>query len=1046
MARIHLLTGGERSGREREIDNLAAERWGRALLIVPARREANERAARIVQAFKLPGAWDACVLSFEDFVLRILRDAGVFPHELDEVERRALIESALDRLRASNALSDLGDAASSPGFASHVLRVITKLKQAAIDPPAFREAISLRSRTSWLDPIVADVYETYQEILRSTDAYDRVGVYWRAHELLGVGTLRLFNRVRHVLFDGFDDFTPSEFRVIEVVSRIVDTLTFGLACDADSPSTRDLYAVPLQTHDHLRRVFPDMQSRSFPDPAPKSRVDYVASNLFWRDKPDEVPAIDENLTLCACHDRTHECEWIGRRIKSLVLDHGASPGRIAVVYRRLDDVASRLRVVFREFEIPATFHQPRTLAQSSFIRFLLRLLEVPPLWERESVLDVLGSVWAGGAREYAHAYAFLARAAGVIEGRREWHSCLQRLRSWLTDGAGEERDAILRRVPNALSALDELRGQLAALDERLRVLPAKATRATFSDAMLAFVHVLWATHAIERIENGDAQAFEERAFAALVAVLRRMRAWESQSGGRIPVTLASYVSDIGVAFESSAVDEDDGANGVEVMSAETARFREYDYLFLAGLNEGEFPAPPATDAVYSDEDWADLEKAGVRAEHRSRQMDREMLLLHHVLGRARIHATVTWCATGHDGRPMAPSPFVDDIRELLGAAGESIPRSTSFLPRPEEVSSGRDLRGALDVPREVEAAFAHAFARMQSGLGVERERNSPRAFGAYDGVLCDSTLTEQLSEKYGHGHAFSAAQLEAYAECPFRFFLERVLRVEQDAAPDEDFDPRTRGRILHEVLFRFHRQYAGLPVGEIPERDARESMTRVCGDVFDHHARREVTAPRGVVRVERARMEAQLLRYLDLARQEEELWAPKEFEKAFGQAHGPGDGEEIGPFALDTDAGAVLLSGRIDRIDKLGDEARIVDYKTTIRHSVKDVLAGVSLQLPLYAVALETHVMPGTHCAEAVLIQPGKADKKEVLQKDAGKWPEREAGMRAGIARAITGIRAGAFPPDPHDKRCHVCAMSRVCRFEQWRIERKKRDDGAAND
>ncbi|MCC6796524.1 MAG: PD-(D/E)XK nuclease family protein [Candidatus Hydrogenedentes bacterium] len=1044
MARVFVITGGARSAREHEIDALIAADWGSSLLVVPTRHEANDRAARIIQSSNLRGAFGLAVVSFEDFVLALLRDAGIFPHEIDDLERNSLVTSVIAQLHAEGKLSKLGEAAQSPGFANHVLRVVTKLKQAAIEPDTFRRLLEGRSHASWLDPIVADIYDGYQSALHHCDAYDRVGIYWRAHVLLSETTPKRFERIRQIAFDGFDDFTPSEFRVIEQCAKHVDTLGFGLACNPEAPSHNDLYAIPLATLALIRKAFPNVEMRSEQEPAPNSRVAFVSTNLFWRDRPQCPDGIRENLALQPCHDRMHECEWIGREIKTLIVERQVPPDSIAVVFRRAEGVVPRLRLVLKEFGIPVTFHAPQTLMDSAFARHVLQRLDVAPKWEREAVVEAVTSLWGGSAPQQAHTFSYLARMAGVIEGKSEWTGGLQRFIEWLRDGRGEQRESILRRVPEATLAAQALLERVEQLDAWLSEFPVEASRMRYFGALLRGIAALRPDQYLGILPT-DVRSLEEEAIRTASAVLRRMCAWERTSTGDSRIPLTTFKSELRDIFASANIEHDEPRiSSVQVMSADAARYRSFDYLFLGGMNEGEFPAPPPTDAVYSDEDWADMVSAGARIELRSKQMEREMLLLHHVLGRAQVEAHLSWSTTSSDGRPLAQSPFVEDVKGLLDRELESMYSATNYLPTLDTASSEHDLRNVSNVHADVERAFPDAFASVTAGLDVEARRNSRDKFDEYDGILTGADSLAQLAENFGGDRLFSAAQLESYVNCPFQFFLQRVLRIEPDEAPDEEFDPRTRGRILHETLQQFHTNYREVPTSAIPLEAGRETLLHICGEVFDRHAQREVSAPRGVVRMERARLQAQLSRYFDFAREEESPWKPSHFEVGFGRAHATSDEPltRSEPFALDTDAGTVLLSGRIDRIDLKEEVARIIDYKTTLPNSTKDVAEGVSLQLPLYAVALEEMLMRGVECREARLVQPGRRKTAEVMQRGKDKWDERRTAMMQSIARAVTGIRAGLFSPTPHNERCRVCSSCRVCRYETWRIERKTGTNG----
>ncbi len=1047
MATARLYYGGARSGREHIIDGHVADRWNEALLVVPTRAEANDRAARIIQSSNLAGAWGERVVSFEDFALLLVRDTGIYPHVLDESDRRVLLERAIDPLRASTLLNPLHEAADTPGFVAHMQRIITKLKQAAVEPAAFREAIARRSRPSWLDPIVAAIYEAYQSALAETQSYDHVGLYWQAAIALNPNRPKLFDRVRLLAFDGFDDFTPSEFRVIRNTAPHVDTLLFGIACSLDVPSQRDLFAIPIRTAEQLIAAFDGMQTIPCQSDPPTLRHAFAAQELFWRSMPAAPGTLVENLTLHACHDGIHECEFICREVKKLIIENAAAPESIAVVFRKLDDASVQLRLSLREFGVPANFGVARTLADSSLAAFVLGLLDVAETWERDSVLDLLTSHWFGLTPNESGALDVMARRAGIIEGEHEWLRLTERLIAWLIDGAGESRDGLLSRMPGALDTaklLNEAAKRLVSYTSRL---PRNGLFSAYVYATRTILDDLAVSRRVELLQDDDLRALERDSLTAIHAVLNRLLAWDARMPLDKKIDLAAFRAALDRAFAETALPLGPPLRGVHVIDVETARHKRFEHVFLGGLNEGEFPSPPSADAVYTDEDREDLERAGVPIEKRSKHLEREMLLLHHVLEGASKSATITWKTVSHDGRPLAPSPFVDDLKELA-PQGESVyPTTASYLPVSTDVCSLRDVWNvsAFANENELPPSFNDSLAPIVAGAAIENERGSAAPFGQYDGVLVDREGLASLQESYGPAHAFSAAQLETYAKCPFQFYLERVLRVAEVEEAVAEFDRRTSGSILHETLHRFHETFVNIPTPQIPEEDANEVMTRLFEEIFERHARREISAPSGIIAVERARLHATLLRYVAIERNTTDEWKPSHFEVAFGQAHGTSANplNRVEPFSLETSAGPILISGRIDRIDRLDDVSRIIDYKSKVSVTGKDILAGVALQLPLYALALEGHLLPNVRCEAAQFIQPGAVKPTEIMKRDKDEWHERESAVRDGVARCVNGLRGGHFPPAPYDSQCYICAASRACRFEQWRVELK---NGSTNE
>ena len=72
-----------------------------------------------------------------------------------------------------------------------------------------------------------------------------------------------------------------------------------------------------------------------------------------------------------------------------------------------------------------------------------------------------------------------------------------------------------------------------------------------------------------------------------------------------------------------------------------------------------------------------------------------------------------------------------------------------------------------------------------------------------------STRTDASSPRY-HGQAgarpsrsWTVSALETYVKCPFKFFAQDVLRLEEPVVDEAHLSPRSRGRFIHEVFQRF---------------------------------------------------------------------------------------------------------------------------------------------------------------------------------------------------------------------------------------------------
>jgi CRISPR/Cas system-associated exonuclease Cas4 (RecB family) len=218
-------------------------------------------------------------------------------------------------------------------------------------------------------------------------------------------------------------------------------------------------------------------------------------------------------------------------------------------------------------------------------------------------------------------------------------------------------------------------------------------------------------------------------------------------------------------------------------------------------------------------------------------------------------------------------------------------------------------------------------------------------------------------------------------------------------------------------------------------------MGEIVKEVFESNLWKSATARSGIARVEQERMNSRMSRYLRIARGVEDSGLkPSYFEVAFGLGRSSSSDSisKAEPFILETSAGPVEVSGRIDRIDCAENQAYIVDYKSSQPVAKKEIVEGRSLQLTLYALALEAALMPESVCDEAVFMQPGTGRIRKGMERNKKDgWEERLDTARTVIGEAVTAMRGGRFHPTTNDKSCAYCPKAHVCRYERSRMERK---------
>lgn len=752
------------------------------------------------------------MLEFGRFVERLLEAEGVRPVVLSDIERRLALKRAVDVVRATGALKALGRAAETEGFLSHALRVIENLKQAAVEPDAFRERAAQRRHGSSLDLLLAAIYDAYQCVLRDGGFYDRIGLFWEAWLICRERRPAYLEGVSLLALDGFDDFTPSEMRLLAALREHVDELAVGLNYD-DHPDRRDLFAIQGRAARMLAQQL-DAAHAAFEPPDPATTSQFAAQYLLWRGAPQTPNGCRMNVSAAACSGAVQEAEYIARRIKALLLDEGVQAGDIVLAYRNLEQAAALVRPVFAECGIPIRIaHKPR-LTESAACAFLLQFLEAIERWPREETAALLASPWLPPADEtegrLLSAAPVVARLSGILEGAGDWQYGLERLASLLAEGREITLTRQARRLPDAVEAVAAVRQRFERLNQLAQAIPVQATACAFIEALELFIEgcgldAAAATHPNEAVRTAESAALKE-----LHNTLGMLHAWHE--GQDTPLARRDFLALLRQGMRGEAYSIPQPEEGVRCVDASGMRNLRAPYVFIAGLNEGEWPRAPRVNAIYSEEDARDFEAAGVPLDSRQAQGDRELALFLHAVAAAEKELFVSWQTAGPDGKERRRSPYLIDLLRLFGGqcVEQRITSEDAIAPALENLAMPRDLAAAAVSRRWPLADWgADIVSGLPTGIRMEQERRNNGPFGCFDGVL-DQTGAARVRERFSESHAYSVEQIETYLDCPFRFFVQRVLGIEEIEEPVAEFDARERGRIAHEALHAFHEAHRGL--------------------------------------------------------------------------------------------------------------------------------------------------------------------------------------------------------------------------------------------
>ena len=900
----------------------------------------------------------------------LARRGGVPGRTLTELQRERVAAAAI----AATPLERLAGAARTPGFPGALVAFAQELGEARVEPPRFVAALR-----AWAagDPSRADFAQelgalvlAYRRQQEKTGRRDRPAHVTAALDALRQDPARWGGTP--VFLYGFDDLSPLQRDVIDTLANAVGAeVVLSLTFEPG----RTAFAARATLHQELLALGASEEVQpavaDYYAPAARTALHHVERALY---EPDAA-RVDPGAAVVALEGggERAEVELVAAEVARLIREEGVAPEEIAIVHRGLDGAAPLIDLVLRAYDVPAAVRRTIKVGHTALGRGLVAMVRCALL---DATADEL-LAWLrtpGVLRTPAFADRLESRA------RREGARTAKQARAlW------EQERWSLEALDHMASAYE--RGGVKGLAERV-----DAEAAT----LLAAPHRRTAP-----VFDAEGE-LDARVAAQVRRALRELAQLppELQPG---PAELAATLDGLEVYVGSQS-----GAGRVTVTRPQSLRARRVRALFCLGLQEGVFPAPAQPEPFLGDDERRAINAAsGLRLRLHEDALNVERLFFYSTVSRPTDLLALSWHAATDDGAPAVRSLLVDDVADLL---------AEGWAERPRRRELGAAGWPGDRAPTEREAARFSAAAAPPAAPPVIGHLTAPAALGP-------------LRER----HTWSASQLEVWASCPVKWFVERHLRPEA-LVPDPE--PMIRGELAHRVLeiaLSTLAQDGGLAPERLPEARA------LVRGAMDEHAEDYKISPNPErLRSALRRLEVDLIRYLEFAAHAGSAFRPSRFEVKFGMAEDPYP-------PLELDDGALRLAGRIDRIDvdPSGREAIVYDYKGKTATERAKWLEKGKLQIALYMLAV--HRVLGLDPVGGLYQPLGGAEARPrgaVLREadpglatfatdrlDPDDLDELLAACAGAARAAVSEIRAGALEPAP-DSCAYVggCAFPTICR------------------
>jgi ATP-dependent helicase/DNAse subunit B len=1042
---IELLVGPYRSGKTGYLLQLLVRQarstpLSNILLLVPSARyrslvEERLRQLLVAEFSREPsqagGIFGVRIMPFYEACRLILESAGQSANIVPDGARTRLVADAIESMLRRGELKALAPIAGLAGTSAAVLELIDEFQRSGLSPEDVRLTLEQRAAAESRYLELARIYKEYWRALDRIGYHDRRRLAFAAREILFQGNLpRAGGKSWQqgaaptlsfglMAVDGFDRISRLQAQVILGMSRLSQKskVIFDYQVGLDECFVEDEYLWKQSSYQELVRTL-----------RIEAPVPFVRTAVGGDAGPEIGSQPAQRKIFCAL-DRFLEMQEIARLCKQCIVRHGLSPADVLVVARDLKPYRGAVEAAFAEAGIPCFVDESVSLLELPIVQFVAGLVTLYQRdFARADVLALLRSPYLrlaelGLSRADVEDIDRQSFALNVVGGRQQWQ-----------DAFG---DSTQRRCSTGLSRLFDLATPAADV-------------ATLTD------FCSWVESLLERLltlphdggDRADRHIEDRSALAALREVVRNLVLEDALIEQR-KLPFESLLR----RFETLAAAGNyrrhrQWSEAVTVCGADLAPNRMYEAVFVAGMVEGEFPRRGGQSGFVSREELARWSAFGLDIGNPRHDPGFEWALFTALVKRARKTICLSFPVYEMSGDETVPSFFVAE-EVSSGLAPLSIPYESSV----RDPVSARDAvagwlwnlpSGAASTSSPMFPALRHPqieefAASLGAPLAVARGRICGPRDTLYNGCLTELVDTGVASVSLPG--RWSVSRLNYYGQCPFKYWASYFLRLEPRLQPGAGLPVDLLGSTYHRALELFYTGLAdrGLSLRSLDGQTSIDVMSAAADAALAELESRREFRPGEFWAYEKQEIYFRLKRFAreELARAaaDDRSFEPAHFELRFGEDK-PGSPP---PLVFETSAGQVAIRGVVDRIDVADDgrQVRIVDYKTGSK-SIKpeDALSGRNLQIPVYALAVERAVLPGSQVAAGVYLSVNSGEVTGRLNFEGGHGEQLRARTEELVERFVSSICKGDFTVRPTDQSlCAGCQHNKVCRIAELKRE-----------
>lgn len=890
---------------------------------------------------------------------------------------------------------------------------------------------------------IADIYENYKARtngingLEIGDVYEKLLIY--SEDKLEEIFTNLFTNVKQIALLGFDQFTVPE---INLINRLCYFVHSKLYIDFDFYSYNPLI------FSHLEDTYKILEDKGYKRIEDKSLYEFsgfkkeIREKLFLKTEENKVDKYSDRITSIHGRNTEEEIELIAKQIKNLVLDKNVKPHKICVAFNLISDFSPIVRDVFERYGLPFNLTDRTSLDQSPPVIAIINFLEMAENdFYYKNIFRAFSGRFLSEVKIGTANLNYVASELKIVSGKHNWFNTIKSA----LENERDDDDSINKEK------LKEALGDIKNIEEMLKSFTAKLTPAEFFNELVKFITD--SKISISVLEGHS--DYREEDIAALTTFIETIdeifQLIEKQTEQPEKHSLSFYLDQIKTACSWARFNvKGRSDNGILVTSVDEIRGLNFDYLFIAGMNDGIFPTRYMPEIFFS----------GSFAKKEITHQTEERYHFYQALSTWRKNLYLSYSTVG-DERELVQSSFLKDFLQLFDHTKITHTDfvSTAYSIEDLQVNIGNRIFSGSQIEESIFDEINLFNIEEKIEVNEQRKKHPHKALphNGFVNLEDDSTIEEALA-KFSD-REFSISQLETYAKCPFKYFVQYVLKLSEMGEPTEEVEPIEIGSVLHKILYEF---YTTLRRESIVLANCSDEEFNIAEKLIFQIAERNLDSPlfaseisfyerERILGIDGDRNESILHQFLLKERDQAEALVPSHFEVAFGNIQSKIKDENLSS-PEPVIGHNVKFRGKIDRIDKNIEENNfdIIDYKLSLsrKPTRADLEGGISLQLPLYMFAAkklfeqkEIKLSPSEVYLYSLKFNQKEFGKQKISLIDR-KAENKEAEFNRlfdealeKIDKYVQDIVKGEFPltslEDREKKVCKYCDFNKICRVEE---------------